>query len=409
MVIEMENNNNIKNITVNLNTLCKRAFYYPTVEMNEPLYRNVDTYGGDDKINMDKMSAKYRNTIKSRYNSPDNVRRLFIKKDKIVVEFYKPIRGDKNNSLVRELEWCRMKAVKGKMIKVSTDMEAIINSTTGQLAKMSGKNISKEQLASLGNGVIYRVEGNPFKALTSPYVLQNIEEMYFDESVFTSSELLNSPLSDTIIKLFANKGKSLGVMKDSKEIQYIIDNFIANNKDVRKQFPRLKAVGYIENLAELYKRVKYKPGTNSIEDMQITWVQLALKQFGGNIGTVMLKAVDGVPKLNEYFSVKSGIYQFDKEVLEPYNQSLNDRIKKYRDSKKQEAQEVKKQEAQEVMENEPSAVEQVLDDIWDLLNGDTEEVKKQVRALFMGRGKNEVENEKKMLSNRGKERYGSYF
>lgn len=382
-------------ITLNIYNMCKTGFNAPVVE-GCPLYKNVEGYRGEESLAKYNMSERLIKNLQTRYNSPDNVRRLFITYKKIIVEFYKPVCGEKNNKLTREIVWARSsKDNKGKNVMVRVDMrEAILD--------IIGINRNNQEQPK------YKMTGNPFRGFISPYVLQNIEEIYFDASMLISDTIMNSGLGGQVMKLLKNKDTEY---KDTGEVEAIFNQMTLNGKDIRRQFPRLKAVGYISSLGDIYDSVQGKPGIDSIEDMKGSWLNSPViqKEIKNPKTNIKVYKVDGVPALNTSFSVKEGIYEFDRVILAEYKESLQQRVDRYFESERAKKVEEKKIEAENTLENEKSELEVTLDKIYDLFNGDESKVKSQVTALFLGRKVSEKERELKLMSKQGKERYGKYI
>lgn len=382
-------------INLNINSMCKLGFNAPIVD-GCPLYKNVEGYRGEDSLDKYKMSEKIAKNLKVRFNSPDNVRRIFVSYKKIVVEFYKPIYGERSNSLTREIVWARnSKSKNGKHIMVKVDMQEVIMEITGMRREDSNK-------------PKYTMTGNPFKCLLSPYVLQNIEEIYFDASMLISSTVMNSGLGENVLKLLNNKDTDY---KDRGDVQLLFNQLTLNGKDVRKQFPRLKAIGYISNLGDIYDSVQRKSGIDSLEDIRGSWLDNAIieREIKNPQTNIKIYKIPNVPALNTEFSVKDGIYEFDRIVLDSYRDSIKQRIERYYESKRGKQIEERKKEAEDTLNNEKSELELTLDKMYELFNGDESLIKSQVTALFLGRKISEKEKELKLMSKQGKERYGKYI
>ncbi len=306
---------------INLNSLISEKINLPAVNVNSkeeekkyiPLYKRVD---GE----IDESVRKFRGEIwdkavDKKYGSPSNIRRVFITYKGVYVHFYQPVKGSSNQSLKRE------RRLEVDLLAVRKDL-------------LQGQNT-------------YKITGDVFSRFTTPWVLKNIEEIYFDWSVFLSPDIDNTLGLHALLNY--GMGGNSNAMDDGM-VKALIERTLFKGNDIQKQFPRLRCVGYLSNLENIYHMVEDKTGTDSLEDIQKIWaVDLAVKaEFANPNSWVMLYYVPGVAVLNKEYSVLTGIYTYDKEVLQPFFEKLCKRI----DNIKREEHEKNRSEAVKEVEKE---------------------------------------------------------
>jgi hypothetical protein len=137
-------------------------------------------------------------------------------------------------------------------------------------------------------------------------------------------------------------------------------------KDLRERFPRLKCVGYIEHLETIYPKVQQKGGTESIEDMMRPWSTNALvrEAISSNETSVSIYNVPGAKPLNTDYSLKDGIYVYDRDVLKDYFINLDARIKDYARGQRDQKLDEKKEELIKKVQTTKSSFEVTIDDIY---------------------------------------------
>lgn len=287
-----------KIIKLNLNNIISTGVNVPytIIEKNNtkktsPLYKRVD-----GEVESDILNSKGDDWVKKNYNtysSPSNVKRLFITYKGVYVHLYKPVEGSTNKSLKREYK------IKTNMLEVRED-----------LIKGTNK---------------YKVVGDGLSRLMHPWVIKNIEEIYFDWVLFLSTELDNI-MGAQMFKHYGIGGNR-GIDSDGM-LEALSERILGDKESVLKQFPRLKCIGYFSNLEELYRIVPDKPNVDSLDDMRRIWAfNDSVKADMENTNSwTMLSQLRPFEKLIKEASVLSGIYCYDAKVLESYFNQLRKRI-----------------------------------------------------------------------------------
>lgn len=279
---------------INLENIIWNRVHSPLVD-GKPLYLRSDG-GTDDGVS---RTPKWENTAAKTYNSPNNIRRVFITSKYILVNYYQPIVGQKTLSNKVSLE------------KFGIDSLIETSISTG---------------TPLNNLAIYT--GNGLSAIYKPWVCSNIEEIYFDHTILLSSDI-TTICADIMTKLNIDPTNytmlDVALKAGTIPLEAVKEIFKAgclkNTNDLRDRFPRLKAVGYVQNLALVVAEASRlnTPGKKSLLDIMLTsWYDNELvKKLVEQRQATILK-MDDVPKLNNKFSLRSGIYTYDDTILKRY-------------------------------------------------------------------------------------------
>lgn len=285
-------------VNINLSTR-GAAIHRPRID-DYPVYCRVD----NDIQEISKRSDKWQKNVENIYNSPTNIRRVYFTYKSVYVEHFQPVVGCGNT----------LKAgIKGSNIK-----EIVIKNAYNKDHKFSGSYLT---------------------AITTPWVCSNIEEIYFDWSIFTSNDILNLGFGNLLRDSLASftgevKGISLQV------IQLLFARYCMNSNTIeinaiKERFPRLKVVGYIRDLDNIYNNTSNKSGRKGIDDFILPWcvgidsIKASMEQ---KTSTLWL-----LPDANKFISksiIRDNTYKFDRNVLLEYfnnlNKAYNQRIEKDR-------------------------------------------------------------------------------
>lgn len=311
------------NISKNLDTTLSQAINGPKVD-GIPLYSRVD---GSQEIGFNSgqsgKSEKWERASLTTFTSPTNIRKVFIAGDRVVINLYKPaivkgkpdtqgcwrefkLSGDNN------IHECAMKGLSYSQNMSKYYMEKQIDSRAEAPNKVT-------------------IRGYGLGAISKPWVLSNIEEVYFDWSILASETYKNAGLGcDKMLETYiANKR---GYTQSDIALQMFMVANSANIKDIRSRFPRLKCVGMISELGKILGAAydRGKPGLDSVEDSILLWskrdINIALiKQSNSLIAMNELK--EDIPIYNTNFSLRDGIYRFDRDILRPYFADYERRVK----------------------------------------------------------------------------------
>lgn len=361
--------------TISLDRVIGNMIHHPRID-GVPLYVRVDGQMeyGDCRLATTK-SDKWVAASKKAYGSPDNIRRIFITHRAVYVHLYKPVVGVKNKSLRREIAF-------------PTDFQTILNNYK----------TSKE----MGTAPEYRVRQYGLSALCKPWVCSNIEEIYFDWSLFLSEDINNLGMGN----MFNVYEKATSELINSEPIKVLFETACLKGvKNLSERFPRLRCIGYIQHLEDIYHKVIPKSGEESLEDMMKPWcvneyVKILIKE---PLSAVSIYNIPNMTKLNTKYSLKDGIYMYDRDVLKDYFMSLEVRITDYYRNKRDNAIDSKKEALVNKVKKSKSSFEITIDEIYakEGINGATI----AIRLALDGISKDEKLKIINNMSDEGKERY----
>lgn len=315
------NNNNINNVQelkvetkdINLYNRARDSVHLPIVD-GLPLYKRVNNVTDSNYKSLDyshdndAKSDKWKIEVEKTFNSPRNIRRIFLGQNKTIVHYYQPIHkvtsgGNKNTSCVQTTSF-----------STKITIEDFINS------------VKKEQ------NIKVKIKGDKtgISALND-WAIKNAEEIYVDWTGVATPKY-----AQIAAKIYELQG-----FNHNKLVQRVFYTELGINPGAdksgtpywKKKFPRLKVVGFVHNLDEAYENSGFKPGMDSIEDMLKTWCDdsnvrqmaengvcgIAIHRFRPETMTVPEKE----------FSCDSGLYAYDRDILEPYTLAIKKRIDRY--------------------------------------------------------------------------------
>lgn len=305
---------------INYSKLVKDKLHGPCVDGNV-LYARADGVMTAELTEYEKSlikDAKYIEACKHTYNSPTNIRKVFITGSRVIVQTYCPY--IKRGQAATTGNWIER--------KLETDMfEQVEDRLNYNLKRMEW---AKNKAAGVDAGAapsFNRITGNILSAMSAPWVCSNIEEIYFDYTAIASDDILQviqqAGDKDSIIPLTNRASRKCGNSIKKSDTPRLI--FEAANglkvQDIRKRYPRLKIIGMVSNLEEVLSNPSMNKIGNSFEALsstEETWIttepNMSLVKSIGGITMISILNSD-LPVVNVNFSVREGVYKFDNEVL----------------------------------------------------------------------------------------------
>lgn len=283
--------------TINLKKAVANRVHSPQVD-GSPMYVRVDGSADVGIGGHTTKSERWEQAAQKIRTSPNNVRRIYISKWAVMVDLFKPMTGRKG---IHELFPLK-----------SDDTENL--ETLIQAIQTGGQ-----------QNVI--VNGTGLSCISTPWVCSNLEEIYFDGSVLVSQEAMNMGIGNLLNGLTQNVGYGHGEIIKELFIRLALPG---GNESALKNYPRLRFVGYIDQLRRVHtawaKAEKAQAEAGKIPlDKKLAGtfcgsqvVQSAIRD--GNIATHIWDLQK--PDLNVDYTVRSGIYVYDQDVLEPYFRGL---------------------------------------------------------------------------------------
>jgi len=370
---------------INLDTLVSKCLHRPIVKGDKEflaLYKRND--GKFENGTGSSRDNNWLRTAESCYNSPNNVRRIFITYKGVYVHMYKPIVGDRNKALHKFYSF-----------------------------KSVDENIQLQNVLAdiLSNGNSYDIKNLGLKALKKPWVCSNIEEVYFDWTVLLSSSLSAYGYDRSILKRMLSKGTT--AIQDGR---ILFDLFrrecVYDTEGLKNTFPRLKIIGYIDNLDDVYSKVQQynsergeKLGGKTVETFCKLWYQSAIVNAAvksPNVYVAMHK-VPEVKNINDKF-VTRAFYSYDVEILERYFSDLQNNMLEYIRKSKGTLVEDKSKENNATKNTEKSKYEIDLDNIMSSMGKEHVLVALRISSRNNPDVFNKLINE---MSDEGKEKYMS--
>lgn len=290
--------------TVNLNSVYKRYIHVPTLKSDplSPLYALSDM-NDTEALKLLNASDEWKMACRNNYNSPTNVRRIFISKNNVLIEFHKPM------------------IVKGKPDEQGKFRKFTVKENLDDAYRGVIKQAQSGITYNDKDSTIYKIEGTPLRGLTTPWVLSNIEEIYVDPFVLLSQSVY-SELNLSILNVISLiKDGKLSQLNNNPNIGANIVKALTglNLESVKKQLPRLRFIGIIPELGGL------------IQSEVIKKFVVNLNKTYRYLGASMLNNEDSPLSHNKCFvfrieSPEVGIetrnrYKFDKEILTAYANS----------------------------------------------------------------------------------------
>lgn len=302
---------------INYNSLVLKAMHKPFTKQGFVLYTKLSGATINEGNTKAEQDQTYIRLSKSTYNSPTNIRRLFITGSKVVVHLYSPFihSGSAYKTHVIETAYDnKLLGVDGAagINNMFDVVKAIMNEQNEkakyEVEKMGGANVKEPQT--------YRIDGNILKVLSSTYTCNNIEEVYFDYTVLLAEELkpyVQQFSFEANWQRYTSNG-SYSISKcDALAEAFRIFNSV-NERNFRTKFPRLRQIGLISNLDEILKHPSLKDACSFARPTFKSWYETNNELIQASGSTVLITQFP-VVKFNKEFNVKDNQYKFDKEVL----------------------------------------------------------------------------------------------
>lgn len=323
--------------TISLSNVINNNMHKPKTKSGYTLYPKVAGYKGSieasDMVTKAEEDPIYKSQSVNNYNSPTNIKRLFITAKHVTVEYHTgPVIGGKSGN--RWMQSSTSDSATG--LSLYDIAEKIATYENDMHKHMMDKAINKNAVAPTQ----YVISGT-FNIGSYPYACSNIEEIYFDWSVLLSSEvapyfneLLRGATPAQIAMKFVNFNANF-VEEHAMPINLFAAQSAGGSKDLRKKYPRLREITFISNLEELTSSGATVGFMKTLEDEHTggaykTWFELNEKVIrNSNTCTIRGNMTNQVENPKKDFIVKSNMYVFDFDKLEAYVKSYEDKIKNY--------------------------------------------------------------------------------
>lgn len=384
-------------INKNLDSIVYQAINGPKVD-GIPMYSRLD---GNQEESFNKSinkSVKWEKASKTTYTSPTNIKRVFISSTKIVIQTYKPaiIKGVADSKGTwREVSLAGDNNISEIIIKA-------LNYNQDLSKYYMEKQINKE--AKEPDKVI--LKGTGLGAISNPWVLSNIEEIYFDWTLLATENNRNLGIGCNELLEQYIKGKR-GYISGEVALNMFLRANSANIKDIRNRFPRLRVVGLISELSKILdaKHDKGRVDLSNLEESIKLWVESEtnIELIKQSKSMIMINKLDkDIPKYNTKFSLRDGIYKFDRDILKNYFESYEEKVKEFTRIKKDTTIEKSSIEIKDTR-TEKSELEVLLDNL--VRERCLADAKSVLLLSFAGSTVNEIEEVFMEMSTEGEKKY----
>lgn len=229
--------------------------------------------------------AEYTEKCEKTFNSPRNVRKLFITAECIGILFYAGI--------------------------VNGDARTI---------KKSVRNISISD-ESLSNGK------QALRGIVSPYVLSNLEEIYIDSRIFhsiidndyTISIMNQNGLYNSMnkIDMAVNSGGKFAIKEklfNSGSVMYNILSIATGESDIQSKFKRLHTFAVINNLSKYINMLGIESDAHNKGDRASWWI-MHVEHISS---AYCIATASEIAMKESKINISANIYKYDRHILTAY-------------------------------------------------------------------------------------------
>ena len=291
-----------KQTVKNIDNIVVQALHGPKVD-GVPIYARID---GAEEAGFSGTSRtdKWSKSTENNYTSPTNVRRVFITGKRVMLQLYRPM-----------------------IIKGAYDTRG-----TWRNVPFGDDSILGAAISSVTDKSVI-LKGHGLNGLSNPWVLSNVEEVYFDWTLLASESYKNAAIGCMEVLSAYINGKR-GLLKSNVAIEMFNLVNMKGTKDLRSRFPRLRCIALISELEGALddKFDKGETGTDSIEESISLWIssQENINLLNKHKSLMVVNEVTADIRLpNQEFALREGIYKYDQEVLSTYISNYIKRASEY--------------------------------------------------------------------------------
>lgn len=282
------------------------------------------------------------------YNSPTNVRRIYLSRRNVFIEFYTPF------------------IVKGNPTSEGKYRKRVVNSTVGDIIRARCQ-LAVSGIQDMGyiaaNTPRDRIVGHILGGTRSPWVLANLEEICVDTTGLFSEDVLSVIGYDALIDMEVRQNVSL--LRNNLEIVIARLFGVASTSEIVNQFPRLRAVSIIPNLDNLIEAKVM--ATDDVNRYRLFMLYAKAKN-AVDINTTACWFTPNVQFRETGDLITRSYYKFDSEVLSRYSANMKKQIEKVLARKMEAARAEQEAQAKE-LKAEAGSTGNSLSDVENRLNG----------------------------------------
>ena len=306
---------------INYNSLILKAMHRPLVG-EYVLYTRVSGANVEEGSTKAEQDEKYKRASQHTFNSPTNIRRIFITGKRVVVHLYTPfyMKGKPYTSYVIDTQYSSDSVGLTKNYGL-TDMFDVIKHMMNERNELDEYRINKMRDPKTKEPTTYRVDGNILKVLSSTYACNNIEEIYFDFTALLAEELkpyVRQIAFENNYQQYLNS-QSFSFNNGSFLLQALFAFNNITQQNLKNRFPRLRQIALVSNLENVIEHNAQQNHCEFIKNVKDTrtWYEVNEELIKASRSIVFMAYVTkpGERKPNTEFIVKDTQYKFDKEVL----------------------------------------------------------------------------------------------
>ena len=385
-------------VKINLDTLISSYIHRPTVKEDPtktPLYARVGTEFESPLDARTSNNKFWQAGIKRKYNSPTNVRRLFIGDKKVYIQYFKPPAG--SNRCWAEYSYSAEDRIGDIADKIVNRGAYVMQS------QLDGKMPDEYEVTKSGIG-----------AISKDWVMSNIEEVYITPSVLLSNDVQRDFGQSAIdVYNWLTQSQPSGIIKRNEFGQRFFEQYNKGNvKDIRARFPRLKVVAFMTNMEMILDQTgaqNMRDGLpEHIKEVGLTWVQSKLgknKDGVARLSNYVLSIIpfEGNSETPKEFQTRPSIYRFDNEVLDTYFNTYKQRVLELARENRDKALNLEKKVEEAVKQATKSEYEMELDKI--CIEKGEAFVQNLLKIVFARAKKEAIDEEFSKMSTDGRKKY----
>ena len=278
---------------INLSQMIFTAMHQPCTSKNYILYPRVEI-GIDIDNALEEDDIDYIKLSKTNYNSPNNIRRLFIANTGVEVHYYVT---PKNNMGI------------GNWLFREYDLDA--------------------SLETLCNDSDTKFVGGVFDVLNMDYSCRNIEEIYVDwilllsngadEHFGTFADMQDLVMNTSKYALDTDAGKN-------NLLTFLLSYFDNNLSRLQEKFPRLKQIIFVSNLSTLLKESNINRDTSLNIKQAQTWYDNNKVLLEESKSLIIPVSISSDRKPNGKFIIEDNLYKLDKYDLKRITDSFRKKL-----------------------------------------------------------------------------------
>lgn len=357
----------------NLDKMISECVHRPIIKSDAnkfPLYARTD--GKFDDRQDSTRSEAWKVACETKYNSPNNIRKIFITFKGVYVVMYQSIAGS-DTDLVKFYGY--------DSIEPEFNAMALREKAFGM-----GMFVTKDNCTGL-------------KWLTNQWSCSNLEEIYFDWVVGLT------PMGYKLVSSLGDKTTTTGLSMQKIILSYFIQaSGLLDVQKMKSIFPRLKVVGYISTLYDLcsvmYKSGNQKVGRKSIEDLKTPWYkeQIVTRYLKSGPRQAFGYCFSNVNWASPNSFRTRAYYKYDCEFLEGYFKKL---VERYREAELKSTLNI--EDTAETTTVKKSEFEKNLDKIYETFG--RKKTKATLQAMLGNAAKSDIETTMSQMSEAGQKKY----